>query len=326
MTPSRDDMNWGDGLVVTGYPEMPGAPLGADLRTARERLGWTLDAVAGYLRIRRAYLQAIEEGRTQELPGPTYALGFVRAYAQALGLDPNDAARRLRAETGEAPRRPELDFPTPVPERGVPALVVILVGAVVAIGAYVAWFRMSGNDRPSTEVVQQLPEHLTPLVPETPPPAAKTAPIPSGSAQSFASGTVQPAAQASASVPPSAAAAATTQPAPVLPAVDGPRIVVRATADAWIQVRDKQGPVLFNRMLRAGETWQVPAKSSLLLTTGNAGATELVVDGVVTPSLGGDGAVRRDLPLDADAIKGGKLAANAGATPGQRPAVLPHNE
>jgi cytoskeleton protein RodZ len=44
------------------------------------------------------------------------------------------------------------------------------------------------------------------------------------------------------------------------------------------------------------------------LTLGNAGGTELLVDGQVTPSLGIDGAVRRDIPLDADQLRDGKLA------------------
>jgi cytoskeleton protein RodZ len=83
--------------------------------------------------------------------------------------------------------------------------------------------------------------------------------------------------------------------------------VLRAKTDAWIQVRDKAGPVMLNRVLRAGETWQVPAKGTLLLTTGNAGGTDLVVDGVTSPSLGGSGAVRRDVPLDPDLIKDGRL-------------------
>ena len=96
---------------------------------------------------------------------------------------------------------------------------------------------------------------------------------------------------------------------------DASRIVVRAKSDSWIQVRDRSGQVLLNRVLRNGETWQVPARPSLLLTTGNAGGTELLVDGTVAGSLGGDGAVRRDLPLDADAIKDGRLA----ASPPKRP-------
>jgi cytoskeleton protein RodZ len=60
---------------------------------------------------------------------------------------------------------------------------------------------------------------------------------------------------------------------------------------------------LLNRTLKAGETWPVPVRPDLLLTTGNAGGTELAVDGVATASLGASGAVRRDLPLDPDQLR-----------------------
>ena len=84
--------------------------------------------------------------------------------------------------------------------------------------------------------------------------------------------------------------------------------MVRASADSWIQVRDRAGQVLFSHILHAGESWPVPAGGNLLLTTGNAGGTELVLDGVLTASLGNPGVVRRDLPLDIDAVRGGRLA------------------
>ena len=83
--------------------------------------------------------------------------------------------------------------------------------------------------------------------------------------------------------------------------------MLRASADAWVQVRDRAGPVLLTRIMHPGETWDVPPKPNLLLTTGNAGGTDLVVDGQTSPSLGGSGAVRRDLPLDPDLIKSGSL-------------------
>jgi cytoskeleton protein RodZ len=100
---------------------------------------------------------------------------------------------------------------------------------------------------------------------------------------------------------------------------DQPRILLRANADAWVQVRDRAGPVLLTRLLHSGETWEVPAKPNLLLTTGNAGGTDLVVDGVTAPSLGGSGVVRRDLPLDPDLIKDGKVAAANLPPAGARP-------
>ena len=115
-------------------------------------------------------------------------------------------------------------------------------------------------------------------------------------------------------------------PAPVAVSIpglpEGTRVVLRAKAESWVQVRDPKGPVVLNRVLRAGETWPVPVKGQLLLTTGNAGGTEILVDGVVAPSLGADGVVRRDLTLDPDAIRDGKLAVPvASALPGSQPAA-----
>src|SRR5437660_1050555 len=58
--------------------------VGAELREARERLGWSLSDVAANLRIRYVYLLALEEGRVSDLPGMAYAVGFLRAYAKLL--------------------------------------------------------------------------------------------------------------------------------------------------------------------------------------------------------------------------------------------------
>jgi cytoskeleton protein RodZ len=319
------------------------ARVGADMRAARERLGWTLPAIAAHLRIRLPFLQAIEDGRVELLPGNAYAIGFLRTYAQALGLDPDEVARRFRAEAAEANRKTELNFPAPVPERGVPAGAIVLVGALIAVGAYVGWYKMSATSHPTAAMVQPVPERLAPLA-EKPAPApadqtpaklAADAPPPEPSVPPSSAAAAVPPAHALPGAPPVLAsvsppeqtlALAAPAPVPMPPRgldatrLDGPRIVLRAKSDSWIQVRDKSGPVLLNRVLRAGETWQVPAKGVLLLTTGNAGGTELLVDGQPTPSLGGDGAVRRDMPLEADAIKDGKLA---GAPPETLPVKRP---
>ncbi|MBC7799559.1 MAG: DUF4115 domain-containing protein, partial [Gemmatimonadaceae bacterium] len=100
--------------------------------------------------------------------------------------------------------------------------------------------------------------------------------------------------------------------APPAPPVSESRMVLRLKADAWIQVRERQGQVLLNRVMRGGESWPVPKGAQLLLTTGNAGGTELLVDGQATPPLGAVGVVRRDVALEPDALK-------AGSTP--RPAA-----
>jgi cytoskeleton protein RodZ len=308
---------------------LPCAPrAGADLRAARERVGWTLQELAAALRIRQQYLEALEAGRLHELPGNAYALGFLRTYSSALGLDPNEIARRFKAEAATVNQKTELAFPVPVPERGVPAGAVVLLGVLLAIGAYTGWYRLSGEGRLPAETSTQVPTRLAPLAEQAVPPSAplpapaiaSSIPLPASTAP------VQQAEEtpAAPAISPSSAAAAPVTPPPVLPAAAGPsdqsRILVRASADAWMQVRDRAGSVLLNRILHAGETWEVPARTNLLLTTGNAGGTDLLVDGVATASLGGNGAVRRDLPLDPDLIKDGRLA------PGQSAAAMPQTQ
>jgi cytoskeleton protein RodZ len=295
---------------------LPLAPrAGADLRAARERVGWSINDMAAALRIRLQYLEALEAGHINALPGSAYALGYLRTYARALGLDPNEVARRFKAEAATVTRKTRLAFPMPVPERGAPAGAVVLLGVVLAIGAYAGWYRLSGEGRLPAETSLQVPLRLAPLAEQAvqPQTARPTSPV------AAAPASVEPPTAQQAEVPPApaispgsaAAASVTLLPVPPIPGgqSDQPRILLRASADAWVQVRDRAGPVLLNRILHPGDTWAVPAKPNLLLTTGNAGGTDLVVDGVTSPSLGGSGVVRRDLPLDPDLIKDGKVAA-----------------
>jgi cytoskeleton protein RodZ len=300
--------------------EAPRAPrAGADLRAARERVGWSLSQMAEALRIRYQYLAALEEGRIAELPGNAYALGFMRTYATALGLDPNEIARRFKAEAAEVNQKTVLTFPVPVPERGVPAGAVVLLGVVLAVGVYVGWYRLSGEGRLPAETSTAIPAMLAPLaqqavapvVPPAPVAQAAVAPTPAPVPVEPAPPTgVAAAAPAVPAVSPTQAAAASAPlAASVIVQPDQSRIVLRANSDAWVQVRDHTGSILLNRILHAGDTWDVPPKQNLLLTTGNAGGTDLLVDGVIAPSLGGNGAVRRDVPLDPDLLKDGKVAA-----------------
>ena len=309
-------------LASAAEPEAASEALraGADLRAARERVGWSLDELAAGLRIRPRYLEALEAGRIGELPGNAYVLGYLRTYASALGLDPNDMTRRFKSEAAVVNQRTELTFPVPVPQRGVPAGAVVLLGIVLAMGAYAGWYRLSGEGKLPAEISTAVPQHLAPLaeqVLQPVHPAAATSPSQAVSTQVLAGVSPPVVAPPVPAISPGSAAAAAVTPASVGGArTDVSRILLRANADAWVQVRDRSGSVLLTRILHAGDSWEVPPRPNLLLTTGNAGGTDLVVDGVTMPALGGNGAVKRDLPLDPDVIREGRLAA---ATPKPNP-------
>jgi cytoskeleton protein RodZ len=298
--------------------------VGSDLRAARERLGWSLEDTAAYIRIRLPLLTALEDGRTADLPGLVYAVGFVRSYALALGMDPDEMVRRYREETGAVELRSKLDFPAPVPQAHVPAGAVVMLGALLTVAGYVGWYRVSG-DHGSSVAVQTVPPRLAPLaLPVVPPPPARSA---------SASAPTAPVALAGAYVPPrvspSAADASVPPPGSLSPVVPAPivvapgaalpanHVVLSATADAWVQVRDGVGKIVLSKLMHAGESWPVPDQASgqppLLLTTGNAGGTVLTVDGKVAPPIGGDGVVMRDVKLDPAALAAGTVSADAAA-------------
>ncbi|MFC0409485.1 helix-turn-helix domain-containing protein [Roseomonas elaeocarpi] len=159
------------------------ARVGEELRASRLALGVSIEEMADHLRINRRYLAAIEEGRGDNLPAPAYALGFVRSYAQAMGLDAAELTRRFR--DGVAPgaaARTDLVFPEPVPKRGVPAGAVILIGGVLAIGSYIAWWEWTGSNNRTVDEVQEPPARLETAqrdaAPVVPPSLGQTTPAP----------------------------------------------------------------------------------------------------------------------------------------------------
>jgi cytoskeleton protein RodZ len=83
------------------------------------------------------------------------------------------------------------------------------------------------------------------------------------------------------------------------------RIDIKATADCWVQIRAPDQSIVFSRVLKTGETYRVPARSGLVLRTGNAGALTIAVDGKQVPAIGPLGALRRNVTLDPAALAGG---------------------
>ncbi|MBW2665384.1 MAG: helix-turn-helix domain-containing protein [Deltaproteobacteria bacterium] len=81
---------------------------GARLRRSRLRSGIELDEISGITKITPTYLRFIEEDRYAELPAPVYVRGFVRAYAECVGLDSTRVAasymKKYEADTDASPR------------------------------------------------------------------------------------------------------------------------------------------------------------------------------------------------------------------------------
>jgi cytoskeleton protein RodZ len=154
---------------------------GDALRQQREALGLDISQVSAGLKIKPAYLVAIEEGRTDVLPGAAYAAGFVRAYSTYLGLDNAEILRRFKFEASGFDAKPDLSFPMPLGEHSMPGGGMVLVGLMLTIGVYATWYYWFDAERTRPERVIEVPATLLPSaiklpkspavpVPASPPP------------------------------------------------------------------------------------------------------------------------------------------------------------
>jgi cytoskeleton protein RodZ len=57
------------------------------------------------------------------------------------------------------------------------------------------------------------------------------------------------------------------------------------------------------KIMKAGQTYDVPDQPDLIMTTGNAGGIEIEVDGTTVPALGNAGTIRKDISLDPERLK-----------------------
>ncbi len=142
-----------------------GLGVGSSLRAAREQMGKTLSECSKQLRIRQPFLKALEDGRHGDLPGGTYAAGFLRTYAEFLSLDGEEMVRRFRQEgAGGFAARAELSFPSPVTEGRIPGGAVIFLGIILAAVAYGGWYMLSVNSNKVAEIVPPLPDRLSSML------------------------------------------------------------------------------------------------------------------------------------------------------------------
>lgn len=227
-------------------PELP--PVGERLRAAREAKKLTLEDVAAQTRIPQRHLASIETADWDNLPAPTYTIGFAKSYASAVDLDRAEIGNQLREEMGgQRFANASADIFEPAdPRRTMPrGLVIGAIGAVVVLIALMSWL----NNR---SLEQQPEEPATNEVAQAP-----AAPAP------------RPAA-----------------PAAAAPAAQGP-VVLTATDAVWLQVSEKGGATLYSGMLQPGQTYSVPQNATApVLKTGKPEALKITVGTAAAPPVG----------------------------------------
>ncbi|OLD57833.1 MAG: hypothetical protein AUI54_01210 [Acidobacteria bacterium 13_1_40CM_2_56_5] len=250
---------------------------GASFKKARESAGISLDQIAIETRISTRFLAAIEAEEFHLLPGGIFNRGFVRTYAERIGLDPDQAVAEYERlvqvrEPGDtlAPAVAE----SPKPQRN---LYPIVIGALVLliIGFYIVT-RQSGNTAQTAGQPSPAVAVTTPVPPEPPPTAPETT--------AAASATTAPA--------PGPPVAPAPPAAPAPPVATEPAIVadLEITEPSWIRVLMDGNPT--EMILEPGMTKKFTAQNSMTLTIGNAAGVTLKLNEKPMKPLGVSGQVR----------------------------------
>lgn len=293
---------------ISGEADAPLETVGQDLRAARLRRGEDLATAARTLKIRRDHLEALEEDRLAALPGRTYAVGFVRAYAEYLGLDPLQTVERFKHEiAGRDDASKTAGFPEQSDETRLPhgwIIIAVIVLGLVAYGLY--HLAISADTAAQQQPVAAVPEQILskarvaaiPHKPALPKPAAAPA-----SSTTPAAGTPPSTAPANGTD----AAAALPETSPVTGHVYGQqnataRVVLHVKEATRILVQDEGGRVFINRALEPGDTYQVPNVPGLLLTAQHGNAVEVDLDGQSMGLASSDADPSEALSLDPQAI------------------------
>lgn len=243
-------------------------PVGEILRRARMQLKLTIPQVEIALRIRSQLLEALERSDYSQLPGQVYTIGFVRTYAEFLGLDGNKMISLLKVQTGNSQWRSELHLPIPVRETNMPTLPIIAASlGVMLLLVIVALFQYS--DSQSKREIGYPPADV----------------VESGEVQFLGEGLLT----ASMLEAFSDEAAVETD----------AHLVIKAVRDTWFELREKEtNKVLYSGLLHKDDIFRMAERVETVLDTGNAAGLEITVDGHTLPLLGKIGEVKRGVLLE----------------------------
>lgn len=262
------------------------ATFGENLRRERELRGITLPELANATKISLRHLDALESDQFDRLPGGVFNRGFVRAAATYMNLDVHHwVGEYVRAAHEEpeiqaryAPPEPK---PAGSPRRGMLSFALLVVA--FGVGAYLIHeVRQRRAAEASPPVV---PQAHSVSQPASPPAAANPA-----------ANTNAPAAspQALATTLTSATAVPNTSP-------DELRLQVDVLAEAWVSVA-VDGQPAYQGLMKPGDSQTFHGARRIDLTTGNASAVVLTLNGETMAPLGNPGE-RKSVVLTAKDLK-----------------------
>lgn len=289
----RDRSDWND---LT--PSITDAStLGDGLRAARERSGRSLAELSSVTRVPTRYLTALEQNDFSILPNRVFSIGYVRAYAGALGLDEQLAVERFKREAPDpsVPLQPPVGVAFEEVRRYSPRLIAAGLALVLAVVGWNVFQRISLMRAPQPSDIAAVPETWTlGAVPGQAQVMRLGAPRPAPPDQTVPTLYITPGLEAELTgldpASPEALAAAAAAAPPVQKAFNprgaiygapasASQVVLQARKSAYLIVRMADGRVLFARQLASGDAWRAPLGVPAMVEVQDVSAFDVYLNG-----------------------------------------------
>ncbi len=267
---------------------------GGMMRAARLHLGLSLQDLADATRIKRPYLLAIEEMRIEDLPSRPFTIGYVRSYAHALNLDPDEMVERFKQDTPEEGE--DLKPPVGVSRQSDPRIWLAGCGGAVLFVAVVVWnlAQHAGPDaKPRSTAVAESPAPPAPMASSgvvtlsaaQPAPQESTLPTPYKTPGLDGDPNGSKPAAVSSAIDPAAPQLFTPHGAVYGASAQGSAVTLQAKKSVSLVVRTPEGGVEFAQQLKAGEAYRAPLGRELTADVTDPSAINVYVGGRIHTGL-----------------------------------------
>jgi len=265
--------------------------LGASFKKARESQNVSIDRIAAETRISTRFLLAIENEQFDILPGGIFNRGFIRTYAERLGIDPEEAIRSYEKSARVVePESPKQEAPKVLDKSPkIPVYYAVVGVFLILVAAFYIWSRPS---EPSISTAVAASPSTTETSPAPQPvPAPKSHNTPAELVASTGPVAVSAAAVKS---PIEAIVPASAVPSPNTTTANSPVVVeLQVSEESWFQLVSDGNSVVAGEVLSAGTMRRYTANNSMDVSIGNAAGIKLRVNGQPVSYLGRSGQVRK---------------------------------
>ena len=300
--------------------------IGTTFIDARVKKGLTQEDVSKILKVRISAIKQIEKGEEIQSLGSAYCLGFLRSYAKLVDLEPDDIIKNYKSINNGRNTKFDYNFPGVIKEKKSFFPIVALFTFLFSLVIYSSWYYLNinnlesnnkniaifDNDNSNLDYVKIEDKPNNPLneinevnsknIVQNKKEISKIS-INKNSNNKVVQNNKEERKNLSISSLDKEISNGNETSAIANERVPKQEMVLKSSGNSWVEIEDLDGNSYLTRLMRSGETFVVPDKKGLTLSTGNAGVLSLTFGSIHISKLGSIGEVISSRPLNIEAFK-----------------------